>query len=209
MPTLQDLEIDHMDILDGIKELQGGLNNLSLSQSGGNQYLLTQVGKIQGDLGTFIQEYKDAIEKDKGQTPAGAVKAVAAGLPGTTRAILASVTVYSRDPVNPIEGTAAALDIVTGLATMVSGLAGMAGPLGAAVSALTSMVSMILVFFAPKPDDLVTQIEKVLRTINAEEKDISIRAAADGVRVYANASNRFMTRDAERKKLIDPDPATL
>jgi hypothetical protein len=72
------------------------------------------------------------------------------------------------------------------------------------LGALFSMVSMILNFFAPKPPSLLSQIETLMRDLEAEKQNSEISAAGDAVSVYAEGCDTFM-KPTEGGGIHDPD----
>jgi hypothetical protein len=121
-------------------------------------------------------------------------KGLAKGLPELTKGIInASKSFQSGDA---FSGSAAIMDICATLTSTIAAMAPAAGPPGALIAAIFSIVSMILNCFAPKAESLTSQLEKLMRDLNAEEKTQQIEAAQLAIRVYAEA-----VKSAERTSL--------
>ena len=166
--------------------------------------------QLKEEIGNLRREYEEGREAAKSGTPeqksafALYQTALANGLPGITKGTLAAVTAFRQQPPDAIAGSAAVMDICSSLVSALSGLSTAGGPPGAVLGALFSMISMLLNFFAPKPPDLLEQIEKLMRDLGAEEKKSEVGAAGDAVKVYAEVCDRFM-KPPEGGGVQDPD----
>jgi hypothetical protein len=125
---------------------------------------------------------------------------LAKALPNVTKGTLSAITAFQKG--DAITGSAALMDICASLAPLVGGLAAAGGPPGMLVGAIFAMIGQILAFFAPKSESLTTQIEKLMRTLQAEGKEQEIRAVHTNITNYATALKRA-TRRVE-KALEEP-----
>jgi hypothetical protein len=89
------------------------------------------------------------------------------------------------------------MDICASLAPLLAGVSAAGGPPGMLVGAIFAMVGQILSFFAPKSESLTSQIETLLRKLQAEEVEQKIRAVHTNITNYAfalrNATERIST----------------
>ncbi len=120
---------------------------------------------------------------------------LAKALPNVTKGTLSAIAAFQKG--DAITGSAALMDICASLAPLIGGLAAAGGPPGMLVGAIFAMIGQILAFFAPKSESLSTQIEKVMRTLQAEGKEQEIRAVHTSITNYATALKRA-TRRVER-----------
>jgi len=157
-----------------------------------------QTIKLTRQVEDLAKEYKLAQDAAKTGTPEEKSafetyqKALASALPGVTQGTLAAVAAFQKQPPDTLAGSAAVMDICSSLSSALGGLSTAGGPPGAVLGALFSMVSMILTFFAPKPPSLISQIEALMRDLQAELEESAIRAGADAVRVFAEGCDYLM-----------------
>jgi hypothetical protein len=85
-----------------------------------------------------------------------------------TKGALAAIAAFNKGDV--INGTAAVMDICASLAPFIGGLSAAGGPPGILIGAIFGMVAQILSFFGPKGESLKETLEKLLRQLNAEQK---------------------------------------
>lgn len=170
--------------------------------------------QIKEQIKNLRSEYEAAREEAKNGTPeeksafALYQTALADGLPGMTKGTLAAITAFQQQPPDAISGSAAVMDICSSLASALGGLSTAGGPPGALIGALFSMVSMILNFFAPKPPSLISQIEKLMRDLEAEKAQSQIEAAGSAVSAYAEGCNYFM-QPLPGGGVQDPGPLSI
>jgi hypothetical protein len=110
---------------------------------------------------------------------------LAKALPNITKGTLTAITAFQKD--DPISGSAAIMDICASLAPLLGGLSAAGGPPGMLVGAIFAMVGQILSFFAPKSESLTSQIETLMRKLQAEEVAQQIKAAHKMITNYASA----------------------
>ena len=110
---------------------------------------------------------------------------LAKALPNITKGTLTAITAFQKD--DPISGSAAIMDICASLAPLLGGLSAAGGPPGMLVGAIFAMVGQILSFFAPKSESLTSQIETLLRKLQAEEVAQKIKAVHKNITNYASA----------------------
>jgi hypothetical protein len=120
---------------------------------------------------------------------------LAKALPNITKGTLTAITAFQKD--DPISGSAAIMDICASLAPLLGGLSAAGGPPGMLVGAIFAMVGQILSFFAPKSESLTSQIETLMRKLQAEEVAQKIKAVHKNITNYAsalrNATERIST----------------
>lgn len=113
----------------------------------------------------------------------GRVQAVADGIPKITQgAIGLANAVKSGDP---YAIAASSLELAGSLAVTVGSVAGPEGAAaGALLAAVLSMVSMILKLFTKEPPSLLSQIENLMRGLEAEKKLQGLAAARSAIKVF-------------------------
>jgi hypothetical protein len=120
---------------------------------------------------------------------------LAKALPNITKGTLTAITAFQKD--DPISGSAAIMDICASLAPLLGGLSAAGGPPGMLVGAIFAMVGQILSFFAPKSESLTSQIETLMRKLQAEKVAQKIKAVHKNITNYAsalrNATGRIST----------------
>jgi hypothetical protein len=117
---------------------------------------------------------------------------LAKALPGITKGTLAAISAFQKN--DPINGSAAVMDICASLAPMLGALSAAGGPPGMLVGAIFAMVGQILSFFAPKSESLTSQIAKLLKDLQADEKARQIKAVHTSITNYASSLNRATGR---------------
>lgn len=150
-----------------------------------------QVQQLKNQIQDLKSEYESA-RSNPDDDFATYQNALAGALPGITQGTLAAVTAFQKQPPDALAGSAAVMDICSSLSSALGSLSTAGGPPGAVLGALFSMVSMILNFFAPKPPSLLSQIEALMRDLQAETEDSQIRSAADAVTVFAEGCSNMM-----------------
>jgi hypothetical protein len=131
---------------------------------------------------------------------------VTASGPETLKGALALAKALGKQPPDPIATSAAAMDTVAGLLKMAGSLSASAGPYGAAFSAVFSMISMILNFFAPEPEDLKKEFQKILRNVKSEDTLHTAKAGFESIVTFANGWRKLVGElDAEGKPAFDPN----
>jgi hypothetical protein len=169
-----------------------GLNHSSTLLPVGNLDKISLDAAIK-DLQDKYDAAKTKKEKDEIY---GQVSAVAKGLEAAAGAAIGlSKAVKSGDP---FAISAQSLAVAAALVAMV-GVA--TGPIGAAVGAivgaLLSIVSMILGLFQKESESLITQIEKVVRTINAEKELEFLRTAKNHLSAFSDLATKVNERNAK------------
>ena len=112
---------------------------------------------------------------------------------------------------DPFAISASSLELAASLVSTIS-LAG--GPIGAAVGAVVgavlSIVSMILGLFQEEFESLISQIEKLMRNLKAEDQIKDLRTARDHIRTFSNLAVTINTRNVEAavKAIITSQPYT-
>ncbi|MBX9844314.1 MAG: hypothetical protein K2Z80_21150 [Xanthobacteraceae bacterium] len=154
---------------------------------------LAKLDVISNDVNAFSTKYRDVLasakEKEEWKSYS---KAVADGLTGVTKGTISAVNAFKQTPIDPVAGSAAIMDICSGIASALSNIPGPVGGVGAVFGALFSMISSILNACAPKPPSLLDQIEKLMRDLDAEEKNSMIKAAGDAVFAFASTCDGYM-----------------
>jgi hypothetical protein len=117
---------------------------------------------------------------------------LAKALPGITKGTLQAISAFQKN--DPISGSAAVMDICASLAPMLGALSAAGGPPGMVVGAIFAMVGQILSFFAPKSESLTSQIAKLLKDLQAEERAQQIKAVHTSITNYASSLNRATRR---------------
>ncbi len=110
---------------------------------------------------------------------------LAKALPNITKGTLAAITAYQNG--DAITGSAAVMDICASLAPMLGALSVAGGPPGMLVGAIFAMIGQILSFFAPKSESLTSQIENLLRELQAEKISQTIKAVHTNITAYATS----------------------
>ena len=167
------------------------LDALILQLSGMRTLLLKQAGTNVKKRNSIIENFERTItglkeEKERATTEKqkvefyNKVEGMAKGFQGMTEAALALKNAVEGG--DPFAISASTLDLAASLVATVS-MAG--GPIGAAVGAafgaILSIVSMILKIFQKESKSLVSQIEQMMRKINARESNTR---SSNGRRLY-------------------------
>lgn len=163
------------------------------AKDAGNDDIVKAVTKLR----TEYEGSKDPKQKE----------AVAKAIPDITKGTLAAINAFREKPPDAIGGSAAILDILSGVSSAL-------GPEGAVLGALFSMVSMILGFFEPKQPSLISQIENLLRKIEGEKEEANIRGASNDINDFATVCEEYMTQppgpnDHQHNGIRDPGALTV
>lgn len=181
---------NQMDYISSVLELMAKKNFLPDNMNPDDKKdLETQLGFRAGQLMTQYEADRDEASKlakdDKRRKEIEKnVENLAKALPNITKGTLAAITAFQKN--DPISGSAAIMDICSSVAPIIGGLAAAGGPPGMLVGAIFAMIGQILSFFAPKSESLTSQIEKMLRTLEAERAQQKIIKVHQNIRMYAS-----------------------
>lgn len=116
------------------------------------------------------------------------IENLAKALPNISRSTITAINAFKKN--DPIGGSAALMDVCASVAPLIGGLAAAGGPPGMLIGALFALVGQILAFFAPKAESLTSQIETLLRTLTAEDKQQTMLGVYQNIDLYtANLRN--------------------
>jgi hypothetical protein len=145
-------------------------------------------------------KYNTAKDDKKRKELYGQVKAIAQGLEGVAAASISlKEAVKSGDPIAISMQTLALAGSVVAIASLAGGPIGAA--IGAIVGTVLSIVSMILALFQKESESLLSQIEKLLRKINAEKELQSLRTARDQIKGFSDLATTLNERNAKEADL--------
>jgi len=147
------------------------------------EYQLQQDLKLAEDKAT-AKEKRDYINKN--------VENLAKAIPGITKGTLSAISAFDDD--DPMNGTAAIMDICASLAPLLAGLSTAGGPPGMLVGAIFSMVGQILSFLAPKSESMTSKIEKLLRDMEAEKTQGQILTVHQTISQYSTTLRQAAAR---------------
>jgi hypothetical protein len=177
--------IDMLELMRGAQFL-----DTVITDPGERQRLETQLGQRTSELRSEYEKELQIVEglskDDKRRKEFEKhTENLAKALPNITKGTLAAITAFQKG--DAITGSAAVMDICASLAPMLGALSAAGGPPGMLVGAIFAMVGQILSFFAPKSESLTSQIETLMRKLQAEEVDQKIKAVHKNITNYASA----------------------
>jgi hypothetical protein len=155
---------------------------------------------LEKPVNNIVKTYNAAKDDKERKELYGQVSAAVKGLEGVTAASISlREAVKSGDPIAISMQTLALAGSVVAIASLAGGPIGAA--IGAIVGAVLSIVSMILALFQKESESLLSQIEKMLRKINAEKELQSLRTAKNHISAFSNSATTLNERNAKAADL--------
>lgn len=111
--------------------------------------------------------------------------AISKNLPNFIKGVEAAVSAFNKG--DDVRGSAAIFDIFASATPILNAIFAASGPEGVLIGSIFSMIGQILAFWAPKQEQLTSQIKKILLDIEAEEKIQEEHAVTTAVQLYATA----------------------
>jgi len=171
-------------------EQQGQLLAAQAGSDGGAQIK----ADVKEAILAFRKEYKDAENEKDREAIYKKTEGVAKGMKAATSASIAMKS--ASDTEDPFAIAAAALDLIESVAAMVSAACGPVGAaVGAVLGAILSIVSMILKLFQKKSESLISQIERLMRNIEAERTLDNLHAGAKEISAFTKLAMSSHTND--------------
>ena len=177
-----------MDQLDLLKNAQ--ILSMMPSTEGEKAEWLAGIQQRDGQIREkYLADVKEQEQLDKDSARAKDIgrniENLSKAIPGLTKGTLAAISAFEKGDV--ITGTSAVMDICSSMATLIGGISVAGGPPGMLIGAIFGMVAQILSFFGPKGESLKETLEKLLRQLNAEQKQQDIDALHKDITNYAKS----------------------
>lgn len=183
---------DQAAVDEGISRIDNFIQNLQSMRNAAGQSLSANKAEIDKAWTSYKKLYNDSAVNKRDYN-----RQLAAVLPGVGIGIVGIYNGATQKPQDAFAISAGVMDLLGGMSSAAP------PPFGALLSSLFSLISIFVKAFAPKPESLLSQIDKVVRIIKSEENKAKVRQGYNTLVKYGALVQKVMEFETPNPVLMD------